>query len=361
MRLLATSLTLILSASAIAAPVSVRAEPMLLMEPATGKVLYAHEIDRPWHPASLTKIMAAYVVFRAIRQGRIAMDTKIAVSEAAHKMQPSKIGLPVGAEVSVRFALNALIIKSANDIAVMLAEAVGGSEEAFVAEMNRTAIQLGMSRTNFVNPNGLPADAQVTTARDLARLSVAVRREFPEYNNLWATPSMRVGKRRLRSHNSLLRTFDGADGIKTGFICDSGFNIVASAARDGRSLIAIVLGATTPRGRAIRAASLLEHGFNTYGWKLFFTTASLTSLPVSNEHADAVSIRRTIPISVCNPRLARRMQRARRLQKRQRAIRNLRRSVAPPKQAPAPTPAPRSQAQQPPKRPGIAHVNESAS
>jgi D-alanyl-D-alanine carboxypeptidase len=327
MRLFALALSLVaFIGAAVAANSGARAEPMLLLEPATGKVLYAHDIDRLWRPASLTKIMTAYVVFRALEQERIALDTKISVSEAAHMMQPSKIGLPVGSEVTVDFALKALIIKSANDIAVMLAEAISGTEAAFVEEMNRTARQLGMTQTHFVNPNGLPADAQVTTARDLAKLAIAVRQEFPQYNHLWAMPSMRTGRLRLRSHNSLLRTFEGADGIKTGFICDSGFNIVASAEREGRSLIAVVLGATTPKTREIRAASLLEHGFNMYGWKLFFQTASLATIAVSPSTDPAVSIREAIPMTVCNPRLARRARRlrARKLGTRSKAIRKIR-------------------------------------
>jgi D-alanyl-D-alanine carboxypeptidase len=326
MRALAPLAAILSLASAFVATTAGRlsAEPLLLYEPATDQVLYAHDIDQPWHPASLTKIMTAYVVFNAIKEGRITLKTKIPISQNAHQAQPSKIGLPVGAEISIEFALKALIIKSANDIAIALAEGVDDNYIDFIAEMNATAKRLGMTRTRFVNPNGLPDDEQVTTARDLARLAKAVRRDFPEYNNYWSMPSVRIGRRRLRSHNSLLRTLEGANGMKTGFICDSGFNIVASAERDGRSLIAVVLGATTSQNRTIRAASLLEHGFEFYDWKqLLKTMQPLDKVPVSTTSTEAQSIRQSVPVGACNPQLARRVRARRRA--RLRRLRKLRR------------------------------------
>jgi D-alanyl-D-alanine carboxypeptidase len=291
------------------------AGPALLYDPANDKVLYAEDIDRPWHPASVTKIMTASRTFEALKNGRLTLETMIPYSELANKMPASKIGLRAGSEVSVEFALKALIIKSANDIAVALAEAIGGSHDGFVAKMNATARRLGMSRTHFVNPNGLPSPEQVTTARDLALLAKAVLDKYPQHAAYWGMSSMRVGKRRLRSHNSLLRTLPGADGIKTGFICDAGFNVVASATRDGLQLIAVVLGERTPGERATRAGSLLEHGFNTYSWKVYFSAPSLTAMPVSSEVTTARSVRRRIPLGACNPRLAR--ARARRERARQ--------------------------------------------
>jgi D-alanyl-D-alanine carboxypeptidase len=272
-------------------PIRAIAAPTLLFDITNGKVLYAEEVDRLWYPASLTKIMTAYVVFEAIRNGQISMETKLISTETAAKAPPSKIGLPIGAEISMDLGLRSLIIKSANDVAIMIAEAIGGSEAGFMARMNETAKKLGMSRTHFVNPNGLPIPNQYTTARDLARLSTALMRDFPQHAHYWATPYFQIGNRRLRSHNALLRKFDGADGIKTGFICDSGFNIVASATRDGRKLVAIVLGSPTSQDRNIRAASLLEHGFMTHGWKLYFSPASLSSMPVETTSTEVASIR----------------------------------------------------------------------
>lgn len=238
--------------------------------------------------------MTAYITFEALRDGKLKLDDKISCSEAAMNEPPSKIGLPLGAEISVELALKALIVKSANDVAVMLAEAVGGSIDGFVERMNATARRLGMTRTHFVNPNGLPAEEQVTTARDLARLSRAVLRDFPQYADLWAMPDFHIGKRRLASHNSLLRSFEGADGLKTGFICDSGFNVVASATRDGTRLMAVVLGEPSSSDRTIRAASLLEHGFQINGWKTLFNPTDINNLPMDKDAKPVVSIRDSV-------------------------------------------------------------------
>ena len=204
--------------TALSAPTA-SAGPALLFEVANGKVLFAEDVDNDWHPASLTKLMTAYLVFQEIKSGRLSLTSKIACSAAANKEPPSKIGIPVGGELTVDKALQALIIKSANDVAVMLAEAVAGNEPAFVERMNATAKRLGMTRTTFVNANGLPADEQVTTARDLAKLSRAILTDFPEYAHYWSMPHMRFGKNRLNSHNQLLQSVDGADGLKTGFTC----------------------------------------------------------------------------------------------------------------------------------------------
>ena len=288
-RLIVSMLTLI-----ALSPAAAVAGPTLLFEAGSGKVLYAEDQDHYWHPASLTKIMTAYVAFEAIREGMITPETKLVCSETASKEPPSKIGLPVGAEMTVALGLKALIVKSANDVAVMLAETIGGNVDGFVQKMNATARKLGMSRTHFVNPNGLPAPEQVTTARDLAKLARAVIRDYPEYAELWAMPVVQIGKMKLASHNSLLRTFEGADGLKTGFICDSGFNVVASATRDGTRLMAVVLGEPTPNERALRAASLLEHGFQHYGWKNFFNTTDLDSLPMSIPDKGVMSVRQSV-------------------------------------------------------------------
>ncbi|MEM7775871.1 MAG: D-alanyl-D-alanine carboxypeptidase family protein [Pseudomonadota bacterium] len=278
------------------------AGPAVLIDVESGHVLYAEEPDQLWHPASLTKIMTAYLAFRAVKDGRLKMDQKIPVSARANKVQPSKIGLPVGAEMGLDLALRSLIIKSANDVAIMLAEAIDGSVEAFATNMNRTAQEIGMARSHFVNPNGLPDERQVTTARDLAVLARAVVSEFPEHAHYWATPYLRIGKRRLRSHNSLLRTFSGATGLKTGFICDSGFNIVATAKRDERHLAAVVLGEISPVDRSARAAALLQHGFKRYDWKLFLAAPTLNALPEASSTSPAPSIRGQIRVWNCGRR-----------------------------------------------------------
>ncbi len=275
------------------------AGPALLFDVADGRILYAEDLDHQWHPASLTKIMTAYVVFEAVKAGKVTLETRIKCSELAHVQPPSKIGLNVGAEMSLQKGLEALIIKSANDVAVMLAEAVAGSQEAFVERMNATAQRLGMTRTKFVNANGLPEPEQVTTARDLGRLATAVVKDFPEYAPMWSMTETRVGKHQIRTHNGLLNNYAGADGMKTGFICDSGYNVVASATRDGHKLVAVVLGEVTGNDRALRAASLLEHGFMTWGWKALFTSATINSMPIEADAKGPITIRESVISWVC--------------------------------------------------------------
>jgi len=181
----------------------------------------------------------------------------------------------------------------------MLAEAIAGSHEAFVEQMNATAARLGMTRTRFANANGLPAPEQITTARDLARLSSAVVHDYPQYAHMWSMVEARVGKRHLRTHNGLLTNYAGADGLKTGFICDSGYNVVASATRDGRKLIAVVLGERTGAERSVRAANLLEHGFQTYAWKGLFEPQSLATLPLAEDVKGPMTIRQIVRSYVC--------------------------------------------------------------
>jgi D-alanyl-D-alanine carboxypeptidase len=280
------------------------AGPALVIEVSNSKVLHAEDADNLWHPASLTKVMTAYLVFEALKAGKLDLKSKIACSAAANQQPPSKIGLPVGGEMTVDQGLQSLIIKSANDVAVMFAEAVAGSEVAFVANMNATAQRLGMSRTVFVNPNGLPNPAQVTTARDLALLARAIINDFPEYAHYWAKPEMRLGRNRLVTHNGLLRSFEGADGLKTGFTCDSGFNVIATATRDGRRIIAVVLGDTSSAERNVRAASLLEQGFQQTGWKQLFNSTTIDNMPLATV-STVKSVRNDVSSWGCKERKAR--------------------------------------------------------
>jgi D-alanyl-D-alanine carboxypeptidase len=250
-----------------------RAEAQLLIEASTGKVLHAENATYPWYPASVTKLMTAYTTLRAIKEGRITLNTLLTVSRNAAAQQPTKMGFKVGTTVTVDNALKMLMVKSANDIAVTIAEGIGGSLESFADLMNANARRLGMSQSNFVNPNGLPAENHVTSARDLAILARALIREFPEYDSYWHISSIRYGSRVMRNYNSLIYRYPGADGMKTGFICASGYNVVASATRNGRRLIAVVLGSWSGAVRAQKAAQLLERGFNSGG--LSWLTPSL--------------------------------------------------------------------------------------
>jgi D-alanyl-D-alanine carboxypeptidase len=237
------------------------AEALLLIEADTGKVLHAENATIPWYPASITKIMTVYVTLRAVKEGRITLDKLIPVSPNAVAQQPVKMGFPTGTMLTVDNALKMLLVKSANDMAVVLAEGVAGSIENFADQMNQTARRLGMTQSNFVNPNGLPADEQIVSARDMAILARAALREFPEYDYYWHLPGIRLGRRVVRNYNTLLGRYAGADGMKTGFICASGFNLVATATRNGKRLIAVVLGAPSGAVRAVKAAQLLERGF----------------------------------------------------------------------------------------------------
>jgi D-alanyl-D-alanine carboxypeptidase len=238
------------------------AEALLVIDSESGKVLYAQNAGYPWYPASVTKLMTAYVTLRAVKEGRLDLDTPLVVSANAASQSPVKMGFGVGTVVTVDNALKMLMVKSANDMAVVLAEGVAGSVESFADEMNANARRLGMIQSSFVNPNGLPADDQVSSARDLAILARALIRELPEYDYYWHLPGIRMGKMVRWNYNTLIGRYPGADGMKTGFICASGFNLVASATRNGRRLIAVVLGAPSSAARAMKAAQLLERGFN---------------------------------------------------------------------------------------------------
>jgi D-alanyl-D-alanine carboxypeptidase len=234
----------------------------ILIDADSGKVLRADNATYPWYPASTTKLMTLYMTLSAVRDHRITFDTLFTVSRNASMQAPTKMGLPVGTQVTVDNALKMMMVKSANDMAVLLAEGIGGSIDDFAQQMTDTAHQLGMSESNFVNPNGLPADGQITSARDLAILARALIREFPDYSFYWHVPAIKFGRRIVRNYNPLLGRYPGADGMKTGFICASGFNLVATATRDNKHLIAVVLGAPSGAVRAIKAAEMLESGFS---------------------------------------------------------------------------------------------------
>ena len=256
---------LVVAALAVGAPRNAQAEALLLVEADTGKVLQADNATVPWYPASVTKMMTAYATLKAVKDGKLTLDTLFTVSPVAASQSPSKMGLRPGTQVTVENALAMMMVKSANDMAVVLAEGVGGSIDGFSAIMNEHARQLGMTQTSYVNPNGLPADGQITSARDLAILARAIIRDLPEYEYFYHIPSIRYGRRVTNNFNHLIGRYPGADGFKTGFICASGYNLVGSATRNGKRLIAVVLGSTSGHMRAVRAAQLLERGFASNG------------------------------------------------------------------------------------------------
>ncbi len=258
----------VVAALAVVTPRTAQAEALLLVEADSGKVLQADNATMPWYPASVTKMMTAYVTLKAVKDGRLTLDTLLTVSRTASSQSPSKMGFKPGTQVTVDNALKMMLVKSANDMAVVLAEGVGGSIDGFSAMMNETAQKLGMTQTSYVNPNGLPADGQITSARDLAILARAIIHDLPEYEYFVHIPSIRFGRKITQNFNRLIGRYPGADGFKTGFICASGYNLVASATHNGRRLIAVVLGASSGTMRAVRAAQLLERGFaaNPLSW-----------------------------------------------------------------------------------------------
>ncbi|MGL4558718.1 MAG: D-alanyl-D-alanine carboxypeptidase family protein, partial [Afipia sp.] len=221
---------------AVISPRAAQAEALLVIEADTGKVLQAENATYPWYPASVTKIMTAYVALKAVKDGRMTLDTLLTVSPTAAAQSPSKMGFKPGTQVTLDNALKMMMVKSANDIAVVIAEGVGGSIDGFSAEMNKTAQRLGMTQTSYVNPNGLPAEGQITSARDLGILARAIIRDLPEYEYFMHIPAIKFGRRVTANFNKLIGRYPGADGMKTGFICASGFNLVATATRNNKRL-----------------------------------------------------------------------------------------------------------------------------
>ena len=243
------------------APQTATAGPALVFEPFNGTVFYAEDPDAPWFPASLTKLMTAYVAFQAIRNGEVKPDTQLICSKKATEQAPSKLWLKEGESITLETGLKVLIVKSANDVALMIAEAVAGSEEAFIQRMNDAAKRLNMTRSHFANPHGLPNDHQVSTARDLAKLARAIIIEFPEHADLFTAIQIQVGQKMLRTHNGLL-------------------------------------GEPSVASRRVRATDLLENGFKRYFWKSLFGT-SLDGLAIQASLSDGpVHLREVI----CGPK-----------------------------------------------------------
>jgi len=236
--------------------------PMLLVDAETLQVLYEEDAGQPWHPASLTKMMTAYIAFSAIADGRVTLDTPVTISQHAWNQAPAKSGLDKGAAVSLKDGLYIMLVKSANDMAVAIAETIGGDEKTFVKQMNLMAKQMDLTATHFENANGLNNAKQVTSARDLAMLALYLQRDYPQYADMFTVQEVKLGKATLKTSNEMLEHLDGMTGMKTGYICSSGLNIVATMQREGRSLIAVVLGGSSARERNELAAQLFLRGLS---------------------------------------------------------------------------------------------------
>ncbi len=241
------------------------AGPTLLIDPFSGEVLSEYRAGEPWYPASLTKLMTAYVIFKKIQDGAMKLDQQIPISELAHSQPASRIGIPIGKTVSVDFALQALLVHSANDMAYVLAEAASGSVDGFARDMNAIAKGMGLQATHFVNPNGLYDPRHISSARDMGVIAALIINQYPEHLHYFKQDAVPVGRKRLPNHNSLIRIMPEAVGMKTGFICNSGYNLVGSAIRGGRQLVSVVLGAHSGGTRAKLSKDMLDEGFANLG------------------------------------------------------------------------------------------------
>jgi D-alanyl-D-alanine carboxypeptidase len=261
-RRILTSIALCLSMSCLAllfaGGVEAATYAGLVMDAKTGKVLYSHRGDARHYPASLTKMMTLYLLFEAIDAGKVSKKTRIRMSKYAAAKQPSKLGVGAGGSVSAEQAILSLVTKSANDVAAAIAEHLGGTESGFANMMTQKARQLGMDETTFKNASGLPNTGQVTTARDMALLGIAMREHFPHHYHYFSTRSFTYGKMTMGNHNRLLGQIRGVDGIKTGYIRASGYNLVSSVETGGRSIVAVVLGGRTGKSRNAQMIKLIN-------------------------------------------------------------------------------------------------------
>jgi D-alanyl-D-alanine carboxypeptidase len=242
--------------------------PALVVDAATGKVLMADRATDPWYPASITKLMTAYVALDLVRQGKFSMNSLLTMSPEATAEPPSKMGFKPGTQLTLENALRIIMVKSANDVSMMIGENLAGSVENYSALMNQASRRLGMRESRWYNQNGLPDERQQTSARDMAILALALINEFPEHEDLFRIGALKLGRQIIRNHNGMLGRYPGADGMKTGFICMGGFNIVASATQNGRRLIAIVMGYPSAKERDLRAADLFDQGFASSSWAM---------------------------------------------------------------------------------------------
>ena len=234
----------------------------IIIDDATGRVLHQVNADERRYPASLTKMMTIYMAFEAIEKKRLTFDSRLTITPHAANQAPSRIGLAPGDNFTVRQAILALVTKSANDAATALGETIAGNEAAFAAMMTKRAQALGMNNTVFRNANGLPDPQQITTARDLATLSRALRRDFPQHYHYFSTPAFTYKGVTVTNHNRVLNQLDGADGLKTGYIRASGFNLASSATRNGRRIVGVVLGGESGSWRDARMVQLMEQAFD---------------------------------------------------------------------------------------------------
>lgn len=249
----------VLSAGALIHAAEARpVQSSIVVDAVTGEIVSASNADAQTYPASLTKMMTLYIVFELMEQGRLSPATRIRVSEDATEVSPTKLGLKAGSDIALEDAVKALIVKSANDMAVAVAEHIAGDTDKFAALMTRKAHQLGMTNTVFKNPHGLPDSGQHTTARDMLTLALHLNDDFPQHYKLFSLKSFTYGGVSYRNHNTMLSSYEGMDGIKTGYTGSSGFNLVASVRRNGKHVVAIVMGGSSAAARNVYMRAILD-------------------------------------------------------------------------------------------------------
>jgi D-alanyl-D-alanine carboxypeptidase len=239
-----------------------RVNASVVVDAKTRKILHHHNLNTKAYPASLTKMMTIYVAFSEIKRGKLAFNTKMKVSQKAANVSPTKIGLKAAEIISLRDAIDSLIVISANDAAIVIAEHIGKNEERFAKLMTAKAISLGMKDTVFKNPNGLPHRDQVTTAMDMAKLAIALERDFPQYYYLFSQTSFAYNGRKYGTTNKVTATYSHVNGIKTGYTRASGYNLVTSAGKDGRKLVAVILGEDNSASRNQKMVALISKHLN---------------------------------------------------------------------------------------------------
>lgn len=271
-----------------------------VMEADTGRVLFARNADALRYPASLTKMMTLYMTFDAIESGKLSWSQKLPISKRAAGQPPSKLGLRQGRTISVKDAAMALITKSANDAATVLSEAIGGTEWEFAIMMTNRAREMGMSKTTFRNASGLPDRRQRSTARDMAKLGLALQRDFPQHYHLFNTTSFTYNGTRYRNHNRLLSSLNGTNGIKTGYIRASGFNLVSSVTRNGKTLIGVVYGGRSARTRDAHMVKIINQAFKRAG-PVTRVARATTTLPTPSPRTAELLALQSIEVAAVRP------------------------------------------------------------
>jgi D-alanyl-D-alanine carboxypeptidase (penicillin-binding protein 5/6) len=254
----------------------------LVVDASTGRILHSEGAYKQIFPASLTKVMTAYLTFAALEDGKIKLTDYATVSKEAASMLPSRIGLKAGSKVTIKDALTAVIVKSANDMAVVLAEAIEGDHKKFVEKMNFCAKKLGMSNTNFTNASGWHHPDQKSTAIDMAKLAIAIKRDFPQYYHLHSITKFKINGTLYKGHNRITEFYPGADGLKTGFHCPAGFNIISTATKNGKSLIAVVTGGHSAIARDRKIIHLLDKHFGEKS-KMNYVQLAVKQVAVKNK------------------------------------------------------------------------------